>query len=109
MYDQALMLLAIMAPGVASIIACAFLHYRIAHLDSTSRRLVHDSYHFEETMKALTIILKEVAAGQKKAPAKPPIKRAVKSPIKPAVKSPIKPAVKPPIKSAKNGAKNANS
>ena len=107
MLDIGMVVTMVMLPGATALVVCAILYWRMETTQKLCEQLVSESYETERSMKALSLLLRDVAeAVRVKASAKPLIKQTaktpVKTPVKQAAKPPVKPSIKPPIKPKKS-------
>jgi len=122
MLDIGMVVTMVMLPGATALVVCAILYWRMETTQKLCEQLVSESYETEQSMKALSLLLRDVA-GVTNGPVKKPVKkaantkanapakrtnrRAIKPAIKPAIKRGVSTPNKPPIKRKKSAPKKA--
>ena len=122
MFDTLVIILLWMMPSTLALVACSIMYWRLDETRKICEQLVSESYETEQSMKALSLLLRDVA-GVTNGPVKKPVKkaantkanapakrtnrRAIKPAIKPAIKRGVSTPNKPPIKRKKSAPKKA--
>ena len=118
MLDIGMVVTMVMLPGATALVVCAILYWRMETTQKLCEQLVSESYETEQSMKALSLLLRDVA-GVTNGPVKKPVKKAANTKanapakrtnrraIKPAIKRGVSTPNKPPIKRKKSAPKKA--